>query len=201
MPKVICFEGINKSGKGTQIELLKNYLKELFIVKVVKFPSSNNEFGIKARELLSKEHDPVVMQCYQTIDKYLEQSSIFDSIADYVLIDRFQLSFYAYGYATGVSNYHMRNLAQLIDLKPIYIYLDISFETSLKRQPEGRDLYEVEKIESKALERLRQLAECDATLWTVFKVDGEQSEEEVHKEILKKLGLMYKGEIRELYLP
>lgn len=119
-PLFIVFEGIDKSGKDTQAELLANYLKnELGCSAAFTFePTNSNIFG-KLIHLILKKHikiSPFLFQkmyfwdrCWHVrqIKKWLEQGY-------FVVCCRYFFSTIAYGSSAGVDpqkiiNWHKKN--------------------------------------------------------------------------------------------
>lgn len=150
----ITFEGIDGSGKSTQIKLLTETLrKHGHSVKVLREPGST-EFAEKIRDiLLSKtfEIDAITeLLLFDAARSHLVRNEILPALANnqIVLCDRFYDSTTAYqGYGRGLNltDVHQVNEIATGGLKPdITFYLDISLSVSEYRT---KDI-EADRIES-----------------------------------------------------
>ncbi|SNX53851.1 dTMP kinase [Thermoanaerobacterium sp. RBIITD] len=157
--KLITFEGIDGSGKTTQINLLKEYLLKLGYNIIVLREPGGTHVGEKIRDILLDEENKIVpvseALLYAASRAELVSEIIIPSlkIGKIVILDRFVDSSIVYqGYARGIgikAVEEINNIA-ISGLKPdLTIYLDIKPEEALKRinQRHDRDRLEMEDID------------------------------------------------------
>lgn len=157
--KLITFEGIDGSGKTTQINLLKEYLFKLGYNIIVLREPGGTHVGEKIRNILLDEENKIVpvseALLYAASRAELVSEIIIPSlkIGKIVILDRFVDSSIVYqGYARGIgikAVEEINNIA-ISGLKPdLTIYLDIKPEEALKRinQRHDRDRLEMEDID------------------------------------------------------
>lgn len=109
--KIIATEGIDLAGKTTQSKLFVNYLNDNHIkAKYVKLPSKYNYltyrliYGMLNNGTALKY--PYVFHSLQFINKYLFQLFVLPFLLltnDILVFDRWALSAYVYGEATGIN--------------------------------------------------------------------------------------------------
>lgn len=201
--KFIAIEGIDGSGKTTQVELLAKKLEGKKAVFVTKNPT-DGEIGRFIRKVLSKEIvlPPVSFQYLFSADRQVQQVEIIERLkkGEWIVTDRYFWSALAYGVvdrggdenevtqlliAQGImAHYH-----QFI-LPDFTFFLDISIDTAIKRlnaTDKKKELYEekgqLTKIK-KAYELLMSKFKDEITI-----IDGEQSAEEVTQEMVSKIEL------------
>ncbi|MDQ1280514.1 MAG: dTMP kinase [Thermoproteota archaeon] len=185
---LIAFEGIDKSGKGTQAELLFRRLKAAGRgVECIEFPDYRTPLGREIRLFLSGrvEFSPEVRQFLyvanrwerkKDIDLWLREGKI-------VVADRYIPSGLAYGLANDLDLNWMMQLEEKLPTADVVVIIDVAVETSLKRcDPEKRDVYEKNKP---FLEKVRKnyLSLAKKLNWIV--VDGEGSAGEVAERVWK----------------
>mgnify|MGYP006282725413 CR=1 FL=1 len=145
MAKLIVFEGIDRSGKSTQIERLYNYLTKLG-QRVLKtrepWVESTREL-LKNTELKS-EHQLAIIQedrykhcCYlkENLDKY-----------DVIICDRFTpstLAYQGYGLGLDLNTIHDVNKRATQGLKPdLILLIDCPVRVAIKRSEKPLDAIE-----------------------------------------------------------
>ena len=151
MTKIISFEGLDKSGKHSALNVIKSYLiNKGYSVEELSFPNYKTEVGKLIRKYLIGELklDKVAFETLQATDKLDGQRHIKELIGkvDYILIDRYIHSQFAY----GMNNVHLSYLEKLLEpiISPdIVLYLDVSVENSMNRKGEhgDNDIYESNK--------------------------------------------------------
>lgn len=167
MKKLITFEGIEGSGKSTQIKLVAEYLIKRNVPVVVTQEPSGTDIGRKIGNILfNREHShlcaeaEVFLFCAaraqhvrEVIMPALEQNKV-------VLCDRFSDATYAYqGFGRGLDHEFIRliNDYSAMLLKPdMTLLFDLPVETGLKRatarnnklqEPAATDRFERENFE------------------------------------------------------
>lgn len=194
--KIISFEGIDACGKETQAELIALWLAEQGnTVLHEAFPRYDKPIGAVIRKWLDKEiqlSDEAVHMLYeadrQDFTDLMEYFQSLETDKDHILVlDRFTLSNLAFGRAKGLDVEWLAKLQEKVPKPDITFLLDISPETSIKRRSKGRDRHEedtelLRKTRNAYLQELHDNL-VKKSLQQVLIIDGEQSVEEVHKQI------------------
>lgn len=185
---LIAFEGIDKSGKGTQAELLSKRLRATgHAVECIAFPDYETPLGKEIKRFLSGrvEFSPEIRQFLyvanrwerkRDIDMWLKEGKV-------VVADRYIPSGLAYGLANGLDLDWMMRLEERLPVADMVIVINVSVDTSLKRsEGEKKDVYEknrsfLENVRKSYLNLAKRLN------WTV--IDGEESIEEVADKVWK----------------
>ena len=191
----ITFEGIDGSGKSTQIRLITEVLqKHGYSVKVLREPGST-EFSEKIREiLLSKQFDidaTTELLLFNAARSHLVKHEITPALdkGSIVLCDRFfdsTTAYQGYGRKLNIDDVTKVNHIASGGLKPdITFFLDISIPTSTKRTEdmesdrieESGDTF-FEKVRQGFLEIARQEPE------RLIVISSESSIDETHSKII-----------------
>lgn len=195
----ITFEGIDASGKTTQVKLLENYLREQnFKVVVVREPGGTKLSEQIRNILLSKEHFNMFKECeiflFSASRAQLVREVIIPKLNEgYIVIsDRFHDSTTAYqgtGRNINLEDVYAIHRIAIDDCIPDLTYfLDIPFEESLRRknlsnlspdriEAQGKEFFE--KVREGYLEIQKREPER-------FKViNGLGSPDEIHKKIVQ----------------
>lgn len=197
--KLITFEGIDGSGKTTQINLLKEYLiKNDYNIIVLREPGGT-KVGEKIRDILLDNRNKInpitEALLYASSRAELVSEIIIPSLKSgkIVILDRFVDSSIAYqGYARGIGIDTIRavNNIAILGLKPdLTIFLDIKPEEAIKRvsHRQYRDRLEEENVDfyKKVYTGYMYLIKERPERFTV--IDGKQSVSEVQYNIIKEL--------------
>jgi len=199
----ITFEGIEGSGKTTQIKLLGERLKKQGLKVLTTYEPGDTEVGQKIRNILLEPEiniNPLcelilyfadrVQHVNEKIKPYLETGFI-------VICDRFTDSTVAYqGYARGVSIDIIKELNRILlnEFKPdLTILLDLPVIIGLKRnqQVNKTDRFELEDLafHDRVREGYLKLAEIEPERF--FVLDATKSQIELAEEIYKTIKLKY----------
>jgi dTMP kinase len=194
----ITFEGIEASGKTTQINLLYDYLKSISKNVIKTREPGGTKIGQKIREILLSKWDekfPYIAELllYEADRNIHIHNIIRPSLeAGYIVLsDRYIDSTTAYQhYARGIDYEIVSYLNTLATdgLKPNLTFLiDIPVEISLKRLSESKDRIESENIEfhKKLREGFLKIAENEKDRFVV--IDGTMDIMEIHKIIVDTL--------------
>lgn len=165
MAKFISFEGIDGTGKTTQIELIKKWLAENnYKVLVRSYPVYESYFGKEIGKHLSGKHktviDPKSMALWYAMDRwndYKENKNAIES-HDIILLNRYTLSSMVYQVLRDDNSKELaewiENLEHNILSLPrpdLYLILDLTFELAYKNNIiKGRREYidsEIDKYE------------------------------------------------------
>lgn len=200
----ITFEGIDFSGKSTQVELLNEYLvKQNKNVLLIREPGGT-EISEKIREiLLDKKNNAMVMETELLLFSASRAQLVREVIRPhlekgyYVISDRFHDSSTAYqGFGRGLSvdaviNIH--NLAIGNTIPDITFFIDIPNEVAIKRKQkvEHSSLDRIEVSDNSFYERVRDGYLYLSKKEKRFKViDGTQSIDSISEKIISEIKLV-----------
>ncbi len=178
---LIAFEGLDQSGKETQAELLREYLKsEGRRSRHISFPDYGTSIGEEIARALQGERDygPEVMQLLFVANRYERKADI-DRWVDgglVLLCDRYTASSVAYGEAHGLDPVWLTDTQRFLRPADLTVLLDISPETAVKRKTVERDQYE---RDLQLLSRVRESYMRQARDASWVTIDGSQSRENV----------------------
>ncbi len=193
----ISFEGIDGSGKSTQVSLLSDYLKKVGKNVVVYKEPGGTELGEKIREiLLSSQYDiPSWSEVFLFLSsrKALMEYEIkpFLKRGYFVILDRFVDSTYAYqGYGHGLNIEYLENIHKYanIELLPqVTFLLDISVDEAFSRMKMRRE--KVTRIEGFSPDFFHKVRNGYISLFKKYPerikiINAERSKEEIHKDIV-----------------
>lgn len=187
--RLIVFEGIDGTGKTTQIPLLAHYLTSLgHKVKVTREPTTG-QFGQKIRELyvqrtsVSKEEE---LQLFIADRKEHVEQLVVPALGrgEIVLCDRYYLSTAAYQGANGFDPVEILKMNSFAPEPDIALIFEVSITTSLARITRGRgeELNDFEQEES--LARVSRIFR-DLDLCCIRRINAERSIEDVHKSVIE----------------
>ena len=191
----ITFEGPDKAGKTTQVELLKKYSADKNLNWFFTRNPGETEVGKRLREIVldSDEHisDKAELMIYLADRAHFVDEVLKPRLekGETVICDRFNDSTLAYqGYGRGIDIKSIQNICNLIcqGIKPdLTILLMVSHEEAERRTKEVDRLEAENKLFFVRVRNgYKTLANEDPTRYHMIQVDG-MSIEEVHEEILK----------------
>ncbi|MBK9225961.1 MAG: dTMP kinase [Ignavibacteria bacterium] len=197
----ITFEGIDLSGKSTQIKLLAEYLTKLKKKVVIVREPGGTKISEKIRDiLLDKDHyemaDTTEFMLFSASRRQLTEEIIIPSLKkrSYVISDRYYDSSTAYqGYGGGLDLKMINSINNVAScgIEPdITILLEIDLQCWLSRKKtEGRteDRIESKKIAyyRKVINGYKKIAEMNKKRFVI--VDATASKQEVHENIVSAL--------------
>jgi dTMP kinase len=199
----ITFEGIDFSGKSTQVELLYNYLLNTGKrVEFIREPGGTEISEIVRTILLDKSHNKMTMETEIFLFSASRAQLVREKIRPYlnegiyVILDRFHDSTTAYqGYGRGIpldSVAHINKLAIGDTIPDITFFLDIPVDEANRRK-KAHNRVELDRIEISSNEFYEKVRNGYLTLAekeTRFKIiDGMMNEQDIHKTIIKELAL------------
>jgi dTMP kinase len=193
----ISFEGIEGSGKSTQVKFLAEYLRAKGQDVLETAEPGGTKIGNKIRKLLLEplnHMDPLAeLLLYYSARAQHVRERIYPAILrnTIVITDRFTDSTVAYqGHARGIDLSVIDALNDIVvpDMKPyLTILLDFDVEEGLRRNRDAQkdDRFEQETIDfhNRVRQGFHQIAKEEPE--RVKLVDASQSREEVSREIIK----------------
>ena len=191
--KIICFEGIDASGKATQVDLLAERLHEQgYTVDIVSFPCYQSFDGELIKKALKKEvkMSDYALHLLMEWQKYDLVTSMDYLELDYLIIDRYTLSNIIYMAVKGMDVEWIKGVQKYLPAPDITFILDIPVEESFKRRPKREDKIEEDK---ELLKKVRELyvdyVHNNNTEELVYLIDAVGKTEQVHYGILEVLSL------------
>ena len=144
---LIAFEGLDQSGKQTQAEMLRDYLKSQgHRVRLLSFPDYGTSIGEEIARALQGErsYGPDVMQLLYVANRYERREEIRRWLDGGVTLvcDRYVASSVAYGEAQGVDPAWLIEIQRYLPQPHVTFLLDIAPETAARRKAADRDKYE-----------------------------------------------------------
>lgn len=150
----ITFEGIEGSGKSTQVKILAEKLQKEGFETIVTFEPGDTEFGRKIREILLSPSliinplSELLLYFADRVQHVSEKINPYISKGFIVISDRFTDSTLAYqGYGRGISLDLIKSLNKILlnEFKPeLTILLDLPAEQGLAR---NRNINKNDKFE------------------------------------------------------
>ncbi len=204
----ITFEGIDFSGKTTQINLLKEYLiysgKQ---VEIIREPGGTEISEVIRKILLDKTNSGMFIETEIFLFSAARAQLVREKIRPYlnqgiyVISDRFHDSTTAYqgfgrGIALDVVN-HINELAIGSTLPDITFFIDVPVETAEQRKKDKQreiDLDRIEVSEKQFYEKVRNGYSLLSEKEKRFRlIDGTKSIEAIHKLIIDEIVKLEKG--------
>ena len=194
----ITFEGIEGSGKSTQIQLLKEFFEKKAQKAFFTKEPGSSEVGKKIRSILLNKENKIfplteiflifadrVQHVQEIIKPNLNEGKI-------VISDRYYDSSIAYqGQREGVDKTEIYELINMLDLPTpdITFLLDLPVDIGLKRAKNRASLDRFESEEISFHEGVRQnyLDLQEQNLERIVKIDALQTPDEIFSNILKKI--------------
>lgn len=203
MKNFIVFEGIDGSGKGTQIEKLKQYLAQTNQPAIFTREPGGGKISEDIRRVIKdKENMQMTDLCELLLFEAARNQHLHDVILPnkdkIVVSDRYYLSTLAYqGYGRGI-NLEIINLANSIAIEGVepecIVLLDVPPDIGEKRNSvlaEKSDRIEIagNSFMSRVYEGYKKCAEQNPQKWLV--IDGTKSPDEIFEHLL--CGLRIRG--------
>jgi len=194
-PQTFIFYGIVGSGKGTQVELLEKYLKEKKVSNDVLFVSTGNEY----RKLIGSDTFTSKIVKGNLEKGFLQPDFLTISLFTDILIREMKDNTFliADGFPRTVAQSEaFENMMKFYGRDEVkVVYLGISKEEAVTRMKlRGRTDDTDEGISNRFDEYVNNVIPSmnyfeNKEGYTLYKINGEQIVEDVHKELIKTLGL------------
>ena len=194
----ITFEGIEGSGKSTQIQMLKEFFEKKSLKAFFTKEPGSSEIGKEIRSILLNKENKIypqteiflifadrVQHVQEIIKPNLNEGKI-------VVSDRYYDSSVAYqGQREGISKIEIYELIENLDLPTpdITFLLDLPANVGLKRAKNRASLDRFESEEISFHEGVRQnyLDLQEQNLERIVKIDATKSPNEIFSNIIKKI--------------
>lgn len=202
---IVTFEGLDKSGKRTQSELLCQSLHERgYDVKHSEFHRYDTPTGKLIRSFLDGEYNPpqLAMECIMAADKYAQLDWFKELEAqgcDVLILDRYIGSQIVYGLANGTDIDFLCNILDKLPEADFEFFLDVSVEESMQRKGQhgDNDKYESNKaMLEDARDRYFTYMHLRESLDQAMTVDGMRDVQEIHQEILERILSLLEEEVK-----
>lgn len=196
MAKLICFAGLDGSGKTTQAQKIYDFLternKESKFIRFHTEPLKVEMAGIVERttKYLMKNHMMLSMNEIETLKEAFHiQMKVQNEIEpacskmEYVVLDRYYETYDAFSYYTGEINWVQKINAPF--RKPdYYFFIDVEAETCYERiKKSGRRISSHESIENLTLARKYYMD--NAEKYSYIFINGEQPIDKIQQDIRK----------------
>jgi dTMP kinase len=183
---LIVFEGLDQSGKQTQAELLRDWLKkEGHRARLVSFPDYGTSIGEEIARALQGERDygPEVMQLLYVANRYERKPDLQRWIDGGLILvcDRYLASSVAYGEAQGLDPLWLTEIQKFLPRPSLTFLLDIEPATAVQRKAVERDRYERD-LEMQMRVRDSYRHQAAAEQWVVL--DGERSKQAIADDVI-----------------
>lgn len=196
-PLFIAFEGIDGSGKSTQVKLLADFLIEKGFTVYTTFEPTDSRIGTIIRDIFNHrmEGDHRVIAALFAADRLNHllnsQNGILKKIEEgnIVITDRYYLSSYAYHSVHHIDMDWIiaaNSLSAEILRPDLNIYIDISPEISMERIRSERktiEMYETLENQKKVYNKYREVFEKIGMEEKIFIVDGNKTVDHIAQEI------------------
>src|SRR5262245_8810832 len=182
---LIVFEGLDQSGKQTQAELLRDWLKkEGHKARLVSFPDYGTSIGEEIARALQgeREYGPDVMQLLYVANRYERKPDLVRWIDGGLILvcDRYLASSIAYGEAQGLDPAWLVEIQKFLPQPSLTILLDIAPETAIQRKAVDRDRYERDLAMQ---HRVRESYDRQASAGGWVRVAGERSRDAIAADV------------------
>ena len=187
---LIAFEGLDQSGKQTQAEMLRDWLRhDGRKARLVSFPDYGTSIGEEIARALQgeREYGADVMQLLYVANRYERKPDLQRWLEGGIILvaDRYVASSVAYGEAQELEPDWPTDVQKFLPPATITIMLDIAPETAVQRKAVDRDRYERDLA---LLGRVRASyhRQAEANGWVVL--DGERSKDAIAADVLSVVG-------------
>lgn len=186
--RLIVFEGIDGTGKSTQIKLLGSYLQKRGHDVLITREPTDGTYGRRIRALFT---DRLRVSREEELELFLAdrrehvERELLPALAAgrIILCDRYFLSTVAYQGANGLPPSAVLEMNNFAPDPDIALILEVSVATSLHRITTGRNeqLNDFEQADS--LQRVKRIFD-ELDLPYIIRIDAEQALDAVHKAIV-----------------
>ena len=183
---LVAFEGLDQSGKQTQAESLRGFVREQGReCHLLSFPDYDSAIGSEISKALhgGREYAADTLQLLYVANRYEKRIMIETLLAagTTIVCDRYVASSIAYGEAQGLDAGWLHDVQRFLPVADLTMVLDIAPETAVQRKSANRDRYERDLA---LLSRVRKsyLRQGTQVGWRVL--DGERPKAEVARDVI-----------------
>jgi dTMP kinase len=185
--QLIVFEGLDQSGKQTQAELLRDWLKrEGRKTRLVSFPDYGTSIGEEIARALQgeREYGADVMQLLYVANRCERRPDLQRWLDGGLILvcDRYTASTVAYGEAQGLEPGWLTEIQKFLPPASLTILLEISPETAVRRKSVDRDRYERD-LDLQTRVRQSYTRQAGEGEWIV--IDGERPRDVIAAEVIR----------------
>lgn len=190
--RFIVFEGIDFSGKDTQLALLNKELSNSVILNTI----SKGLLGRRIREYLSNEVLPVdnlVMATMFTAELAMASDTVDHLLTknNYVLANRWYYSTLAYNAFTFEERVEIEKMNTRAKKPDVVIYLDIdpvkAMDRKINRVGKNKEVFETVENLQQVYERYKVILDSPFDQSKIIIIDADQDTRDVQGDILKAL--------------
>jgi dTMP kinase len=183
---LIAFEGLDQSGKQTQAEAVRDYVRSRGrACRLLSFPDYTTAIGSEISKALhgARDYTADVMQLMYIANRYERKVEMIQSLdaGEVVVCDRYLASSVAYGEAQGLDPRWLCDMQRYLPQPDLTILLDIAPEAAVQRKAAGRDRYERDLA---LLSRVRESYGRQAEQHGWLRLDGERPRAQVSADVL-----------------
>uniref|UniRef100_UPI004057662B dTMP kinase n=1 Tax=Candidatus Electrothrix sp. TaxID=2170559 RepID=UPI004057662B len=189
MGMLIAFEGIDGTGKSTQVQLLAHFLEEQGFPVVTTYEPTDSEYGRRIRELYQDRSSCTPEEELNLFieDRRLHVNELIRpelAAGKIILTDRYYYSTAAYQGAAGMEPSEIFARNSFAPRPSLVLLLTMDPEVSIARIREGRG---EELNDFEQLDQLRKVADHFAAFSDscIARINAVQSPEQVHKDICR----------------
>lgn len=185
----ILFEGIDRSGKSTQVLLLSEHLRGRGVqVEVICFPDRNTEVGkLIDRYLQSKcEVDDRSLHLLFSANRWERCAHIRETLnrGVTVIMDRYTESGIAYSMAKGLPYDWCKSCDDGLPRPDLIIYCDLSIEEAIKRGGFGAERFDRVDYQTKVRAAYQQLVIQSEERDLHKQLTSKSEERDVHNQLI-----------------
>eukprot|EP00494_Astrolonche_serrata_P033300 UN33569 len=185
----IVFEGLDRTGKTTQSQMLQEYLNKQFKTTHIRFPDRSTPVGKSINNYLTNtlELDDMAIHLMFSANRWELKSKILKYLNEGINIvcDRYCYSGVCYSAAkekNGLDLDWCWNPEINLPSPDLVFFLDLCPEEQEKRGDYGEERYEKSEMQAKVRAQFKSLIKRDeSTNWKV--IDAAGSIDEIHEEI------------------
>jgi len=181
----IVFEGIDGSGKTSQVKKLGKYLSKEYDVVLTKEPTAGVIGKLIKNILAGKEQvDPKTLALLFTADRYEHlKNEIIPALNEekIVICDRYYYSTLVYQMAQGVDETWIKELNKYALVPNVTFFLDIQPDIALERTNQT-DIFETKEFLNKIYDQY--------WAYNLIRVNANRTKEEIANEIIEVTELM-----------
>lgn len=185
--RFIALEGIDQSGKKTQMQLLVRRLRrEGSRVSTLSFPVYGSPSGQEIRAFLQgkRKYPFQAIHMLYSLNRWENRDVVIGKLrgSDFLISDRYTASNLAYGVARGLDSEWLVGLDKGLPLPDTVILLDVPVSSSFNRKLLNRDVHEGDR---NLLVRVRRTYLTLAKRFRWHVIDGTGPVEKVHEGVWK----------------